>query len=324
VRRVLPRAAPGLEVTIEGVAHLFTQPKLEAMREAGVTRASLGVQQLDPRLLEASGRKQDAAHVLRMIESCHALGLGTNVDLIFGWPGQSIDAMQRDLETLVRHRVAHITHYELNLAGRTDFARRRAGLPSVQENLDMYRAAKQFLQTAGYRQVTPYDWERIDAGERGTNRYETLGRTSFKRDGDGGITGYDGFGWGFAGISPWFGSPAEPGWIYVNERRVDDYYRALDAGRFPVERGYRYTREDIRMFTLFQMLQGFSVDRVLYRDLFGLDPVDEHPAIWPALRPSPSARSTSSRVASNASASPRQAGPPNNGRETSTPGGRFR
>ena len=146
----------------------------------------------------------------------------------------------------------------------------------------MYRAAKQFLQTAGYRQVTPYDWERIDAGERGANQYETLGRTSFKRDGDGGITGYDGFGWGFAGISAWFGSPAEPGWIYVNDRRVDDYYRALDAGRFPVERGYRYTREDIRMFTLFQMLQGFSVDRVLYRDLFGLDPVDEHPAIWPA------------------------------------------
>ena len=145
----------------------------------------------------------------------------------------------------------------------------------------MYRAAKQFLQTAGYRQVPRTTGSGSTRASGSANRYETLGRTPFKRDRDGGITGYDGFGWGFAGISAWFGSPAEPGWIYVNDRRVDDYYRALDAGRFPVERGYRYTREDIRMFTLFQMLQGFSVDRV--RDLFGLDPVDEHPAIWPAL-----------------------------------------
>jgi oxygen-independent coproporphyrinogen-3 oxidase len=284
VRRVLPRAAPELEVTIEGVAQLFTRAKLEAMRDAGVTRVSLGVQQLDPSLLEASGRKQSAAHVLRMVEACHALGLATNVDLIFGWPRQTLEAMQRDLETLVSERVMHITHYELNLAGRTDFARRRAELPSVQENLEMYRTARRFLQASGYRQVTPYDWDRLDAGERGSNRYEVLGRTPFKRDADGGISGYDGFGWGFAGISAWFGSPDEPGWIYVTDRRVEDYYRGLDEGRYPVERGYRYTREDLTMFTLFQMLQGLGVDRVLYRDLFGVDVLDEHPAIWPALR----------------------------------------
>ncbi len=35
VRRALPQTAPDLEVTIEGVAQLFTEPKLEAMREAG-------------------------------------------------------------------------------------------------------------------------------------------------------------------------------------------------------------------------------------------------------------------------------------------------
>jgi oxygen-independent coproporphyrinogen-3 oxidase len=284
VRRLLPRAAPSQEVTIEGVAQLFTQAKLEAMRDTGVNRISLGVQQLDPALLEASGRKQNAAHVLRMLESCHALGLGINVDLIFGWPGQTLDHMRRDLETLVQHRVHHITHYALNVAGRTDFARnRRDQLPSVQETREMYRAAKQFLAASGYRQATPYDWERIDAGEQGKNLYEVLGRTPFERDAKDGITGYDGFGLGFAGISAWFGSPEEPGWIYANCPRVEDYYRRLDEGGFPVERGYRYTDEDLRLFTLFQMLQGLSVDRALHRRLFGIDPIDEHAATWQAL-----------------------------------------
>jgi oxygen-independent coproporphyrinogen-3 oxidase len=284
VRRVFPRIAPSAEVTIEGVAQLFTQAKLEAMRDAGVNRVSLGVQQLDPQLLAASGRKQDPAHVLRMLELCHTLGLGTNVDLIFGWPGQSIDHMRRDLETLSQHRVDHITHYELNVAGRTDFARRRRNeLPSVEENLEMYRTSQQLLRASGYRQVTPYDWDRIESGERGKNRYEELGRTPFARDAKDRITGYDAFGWGFAGLSAWPGGPDEPGWLYGSHQRVDDYYRRLDEGRFPVERGYRYTTEDLRLFTLFQMLQGLSVDRKLYRRLFGVDPLDERPAIWQAL-----------------------------------------
>jgi oxygen-independent coproporphyrinogen-3 oxidase len=284
VRRLLPRAAASQEVTVEGVAQLFTQAKLEAMRDAGVNRVSLGVQQLDSALLEASGRKQNVAHVLRMLESCHALGLGTNVDLIFGWPGQTLDHMRRDLETLVEHRVHHITHYVLNVAGRTDFARhRRDQLPSVHETLEMYRAAKQLLEASGYRQATPYDWERMDAGEQGKNLYEVLGRKPFDRDARDGITGYDAFGWGFAGISAWFGSPHEPGWIYANSPHVDDYYRHLDEGSIPVERGYRYTNEDLRLFTLFQMLQGLTVDRALYRHVFGVDPIDEHAPIWQAL-----------------------------------------
>lgn len=96
VRRALPRTAPDLEVTIEGVAQLFTQPRLEAMREAGVTRVSMGVQQFDPELLRLSGRRQDRDHVLRMLELCRTLGLASNVDLIFGWPRQALDALDHD------------------------------------------------------------------------------------------------------------------------------------------------------------------------------------------------------------------------------------
>src|SRR5262249_25664867 len=151
-------------VTVEGVAQLFTAAKLERMREVGVTRVSLGVQQLDPALLALSGRKQNASHVLAMVWRCRELDLACNVDLIYGWPRQTLDHMLTDLETMARLRVPHITHYELNVAGRTDFARRRRDeLPSVEQNLEMYRAASQFLNASGYRQVTSCDWERVEA-----------------------------------------------------------------------------------------------------------------------------------------------------------------
>ena len=152
------------------------------MSEAGVTRVSLGVQQLDPALLALSGRKQNVTHVLRMVEQCQALGLGCNVDLIYGWPRQTVDHMLRDLDTMVRLRVPHLTHYELNVAGRTDFARRRRDeLPSVEQNLEMYREGCRFLRANAYRQVTSCDWEQVEAGASDAHGYETLSDSGGRR-----------------------------------------------------------------------------------------------------------------------------------------------
>jgi oxygen-independent coproporphyrinogen-3 oxidase len=192
--------------------------------------------------------------------------------------------MLRDLETVVRLGVPHLTHYELNVGGLTDFARRRRDeLPSVEQNLEMYRISKQYLEASGYRQVTPYDWERIDAGPAGVLRYEVFARTPFGRDAQGGLTGYDVWGWGFAGLSRWFRGGGEPSWVVANSPHIEPYYRYLDEGRFPVERGFRYAEPDLRLYTLFQMLQGLSVDRLLYDELFGVDPLDEYRPFWQAL-----------------------------------------
>jgi oxygen-independent coproporphyrinogen-3 oxidase len=273
-----------VEITIEGVAQLFTRPKLDAMRDAGVTRISMGVQQLEPELLKLSGRKQNVAHVLEMLAYCQRIGLGCSVDLIYGWPRQTADDVLRALETIVAVGVPHITNYELNVAGRTDFARHRRGeLPSPAETLAMYRAGRDLLASHGYRQVTAYDWQRADAGGAGRYLYEELARTPFQRNEDGTIGGHDIWGWGFASISVHLGSAAVPGWTFMNSAHVDDYFRTLDEGRSPVARGFRFAEADLRLYVLFQMLHGLAVDRALYEQLFGVDALEEHEPIWAAL-----------------------------------------
>ena len=79
-------------------------------------------------MIAMSGRKQKAAQVFDAIAWCRRLGLSVSVDLIFGWPRQTTTGMLRDLESVVEAGVDHLTHYELNVGGRTDFAvnRRRA------------------------------------------------------------------------------------------------------------------------------------------------------------------------------------------------------
>ena len=64
---------------------------------------------------------------------------------------------------------------------------------------------------------------------------------------------------------------------------MEEYFRSLDRGEFPVERGYAYRGRDLRLHVLFQMLHALSVDRAEYRRLFGLDLVEEHAEVWRAL-----------------------------------------
>ncbi|MYD86593.1 MAG: radical SAM protein, partial [Acidobacteria bacterium] len=251
---------PDIEVTLEGIPQTFSHEKLAAMQACGINRISMGAQQLDDELIKASGRKQTAAQVFRTLDSCRALGLPVSVDLIFGWPNQTTDHMLRDLQALVEAGLTHITHYELNVAGRTDFARnRRDELPSTERNLEMYRIGRDYLVSAGFTQVTPYDFQR-NGPLQSSYLYEELFRKPFRED-DGQLVGYDAWGWGFAGISFFFGTPRNPGWAYINQTRVDDYFRDLDAGRFPVKRGFHYSESDLRRHLLCPALQRLEVAR---------------------------------------------------------------
>lgn len=285
VRGVFPDIRPKIEITLEGIPQLFTLEKLAAMKAAGINRISMGVQQLDDDMIKLSGRKQKAKHAFQTLEWCQELGLRSSVDLIFGWPRQTIERMLKDLEAIVRAGVCHITHYELNVAGRTAFARHhRDELPSTEQNLEMYHASKQFLESQGYRQVTAYDWEKPAADLHGEYLFEENMRQVFTYDDDQGIRGNDMLGLGFAGVSYFFGTPDSPGWVYMNSMKVHDYFAALDESRFPIERGFHYQPIDLRLTWLYQSLQAMAIDTKVYRSIFRVDLLEEYEAIWEALR----------------------------------------
>ena len=273
-RDVFPAAPAALPITLEGIPQLFTQAKLSHMRGQGVNRISMGVQQVDTELNRLSGRKQTDRHVFDAIGWCQALGLNCNVDLIFGWPQQTIATMLRDLARVVESGVDHIAHYELNIGGPTDFSlNRRHELPPPDVVREMYRLARDFLRAHGYRQLTTYDFQKVGPGSDFV--YEEC-----RRDCDRQET----WGWGFAGVSDFGGTVDDPGCTFVNHRRLRDYYDALERGELPVERGFAREAVDLRLHVLFRNLQGMRVDRAGYARAFGLDVVAEHAGVWQALQ----------------------------------------
>jgi oxygen-independent coproporphyrinogen III oxidase len=85
--------APGAEIAVEIDPRTLTRAMTAALGEAGVTRASLGVQSFDPVVQRAINRIQSVEQTARATEGLRAAGVqGVNYDLIYGLPHQTVES----------------------------------------------------------------------------------------------------------------------------------------------------------------------------------------------------------------------------------------
>ncbi|WP_426574209.1 radical SAM protein [Aquihabitans sp. McL0605] len=274
IRRHLPNLPGPDAITLEGIPQLFNRQKLAAAAGAGIGRISMGAQQLDPDLSALSGRHQTAEQVFDAVEGAHELGLACNVDLIFGWPRQTIDTMLRDLEVLASTTVDHITHYELNIGGPTAFSlERRHELPPPSTTEAMHLEASRALRSWGFDQLTSYDFERRSSAPRATYVYEECDR-DFEL--------HEVRGWGQAAITELIDPDGTTGWSLMNARSLGAYQQSMDHDGGSVERAVRREAVDLRLMALHRSVQGLHVDGTRYREAFGIG-LDEHDEAWAAL-----------------------------------------
>lgn len=277
VRELFPQIEDYVDITLEGIPQLFTREKIKAIRESGMNRISMGVQQINERLNSFSGRKQTTKHVIQTLEWAREFGMPANLDLIFGWPQQTVQTMIEDLETVVSWGVYDITHYELNVGGPTDFALNRFHeLPTTLSNLEMYRASRDLLLSHGYEQITAYNFRK--PGDPNSRPYEEGVTRRFDH--------MDTLGIGYAAIT-FFGNVAlDEGrsWSYINWRNLGDYKKAVDEGRFPVERGFRHAKKDFMLSMVWRNLFGLEIDREEFNSAFDVDIYEEFDGVWEALQ----------------------------------------
>ena len=162
-RRHLTLAAD-LEVTLEANPGTIERGRFAEYRTAGVTRVSLGAQSFDDARLAALGRIHSAAETRRAAAELHAAGLDNfNIDLMYGLPGQDVDAALRDVEEALALRPSHLSHYQLTIEAGTVFAGCPPTLPgddAVDEMLDVCRGR---LEQTGFAQ---YEISAYAAGRR--------------------------------------------------------------------------------------------------------------------------------------------------------------
>jgi len=174
---LLPAEA-SLEFTCE--AHPLTlvggegQERLVALKEGGVNRISIGVQDLEPDVLQASGRNHTASQVREALQHARAAGFrNVNLDLIYGLPHQTPDTWLKTLGQIIELSPECITTYHIRLEKGTPMTLRSENdLPDRVTCKWMLQSAIGALRGVGYDHVLRHEFARPGYAYRyEVNRY---------------------------------------------------------------------------------------------------------------------------------------------------------
>jgi oxygen-independent coproporphyrinogen-3 oxidase len=160
--------APGAEVTTEANPESVDPVALAALRAAGFTRLSLGMQSAAPHVLETLERHHTPGRAVAAAREARAAGFEhVSLDLIFGTPGETAGDWRRSLETALSAEPDHISAYSLIVEPGTKLAARvrRGELPAPDDDVlaDRYETTEALLGAAGLHWYEVANWARTDA-----------------------------------------------------------------------------------------------------------------------------------------------------------------
>ena len=256
------------EVTFECEPGTLTEKKLEAIREIGATRLSLGVENLNDAILEENGRAHRSPEVYRTYEWARQIGFPQiNIDLIAGMVDETAENWRACIERTLELAPDSITIYQMELPYNAVYASELKDGSLRVADWETKRAwvdqAFQTFESNGYSISSAYALVK-SADTRFVYR-DALWR------------GADMLGTGVASFSH------VGGVHYQNLDRDSDYLAALDAGEFPLGRALTVTDTQrlIREFIL-QLKLG-RVEVSYFENKFGVSileqfrqPLDAH------------------------------------------------
>src|SRR5262245_28994952 len=112
------------EVTFECEPGTLSEPKVHALRELGITRISLGVENFSDAILEENGRAHLSAEVDRSWRWILDAGFAnTNIDLIAGMVGESRDNWRDTVRRTIEYSPDSVTIYQMELPFNTVYSK---------------------------------------------------------------------------------------------------------------------------------------------------------------------------------------------------------
>jgi putative oxygen-independent coproporphyrinogen III oxidase len=154
---------PDAEVTAEANSDTVEESYLRGLREAGVTRLSMGLQSFDRAVLRALERIHSPESALAAFRSARRAGFDdVNLDLIYGADGESVVSWRTTLERTIELEPDHVSAYALTIEPATPLGRKvQAGLvppPDPDVQAEMYDVACETLGQAGFEHYEVSNW----------------------------------------------------------------------------------------------------------------------------------------------------------------------
>jgi len=245
------------EITFECEPGTLQESKIAWLREAGVTRLSLGVENFDPEILEVNNRAHRAKEIFTAYEKARSVDFPQlNLDLISGMVGEN-DANWRDcIAKTIALRPDSVTIYQMELPYNTTISRRmldgeEAPVADWETKRRWTKEAFAELEKAGYI-ISATNTAILGPDVRFRYREALFG-------------GVDLLGLGVSSFSHLGGFHAQ------NEHQIGPYVDRVERGELPILRALPLPDDErlIREFIL-QMKVGL-IETAAFREKFGVD-----------------------------------------------------
>jgi oxygen-independent coproporphyrinogen-3 oxidase len=255
------------EQAIEIDPRVTTHEQLTQLRSLGFNRLSMGVQDFDPGVQEAIGRRQSETATRELYRFARTLGFQSiNLDLIYGLPLQTRESFARTLASIVDmqpDRIAVYSYAHVPWLRPHQNLIETSSLPGASLKVELIGAAIDAFVAAGYVPIGMDHFARRDddlataLAERRLHR-NFMGYTTRAAG--------DMVGVGISAIGDIQGAYAQ------NAKKLTTYYAALDAGRLPTERGFALSPDDlVRRYVITELMCNFRVNPDAVARNFGAD-----------------------------------------------------
>jgi len=259
--------APDAEIGVEFDPRRLTRDHVAAFRELGGNRASLGIQDFDPKVQEAVHRIQPEPVVRQAIAWLRETGFESlNLDLIYGLPYQTPASFADTLERALalggdRFAIFNYAHVPWLRPGQKVIP--ESALPSPEQKLQILKATVETL--------TARDWAYIgmDHFARATDELAVAQAAgSLQRNFQGYSTrgGADILAFGMSAISQ------TDTHYRQNLKVLPHYYAAVDRGEAPVAKAFFLSADDrIRRDVIMRLMCDLKLDYAKLSASLGID-----------------------------------------------------
>jgi oxygen-independent coproporphyrinogen-3 oxidase len=257
---------PNAEISIEVNPRYLDRDYVLFLRQLGFNRISFGIQDFNPQVQEAVNRVQPEALLFNVMDWIREAGFeSVNVDLIYGLPHQTLQTFQDTIHKTIQLDPDRIAVFNFAYVPWLKPVQRRIpqeALPSTSEKLSILKMAIEDLTQNDYQFIgmdhfaKPND--ELSVAQREGQLHRNFQGYTTKPDSD--LIGF-----GVTSISMLND-------VYVqNHKRLKDFYRAIDTGVLPIERGVSLNQDDIvRRTVIMELMCQFQLSKDALQEKYHL------------------------------------------------------
>ncbi|MCU1274909.1 MAG: hemN 2 [Bryobacterales bacterium] len=248
------------EVTFECEPGTLTEPKLRAIKELGVTRLSLGIENFDDHILQINGRAHGSKEIDKTYEFARSIGFPQiNIDLIAGMMGETTSNWEECVRKTIALSPESITIYQMEIPYNTTIFKEMKVMGQTVAPVADWRTKRDWVfsafaefEKAGYSVSSAY------AAVKDPSRTRFLYRDLL-------WTGADMVGLGVASFSHVGGTH------FQNEHEFETYIARLHQGELPIYRALTTTHEERMIRELILQMKLGHVHTPYFQRKFGVD-----------------------------------------------------